>query len=290
MTGFGRGEARNKGVRVTVELHAVNRKQVELTLNLPRELAPLDGELRQFMLPQLARGRTAATFAMERLTGAAASPLPMVSVERAQQGYKTLRNLQRTLKLSEEITLREVLSLPGVVLTPEEALPSEFLKPLCHKAARQALLDLAKMQRAEGRRLLNDLRLRLARLRKWLQQIVRRQPAAAERYRRQLSGKLRQLAGTAGLDQERLAKEAALYADRSDFTEELTRLQSHLEEFEKRLAKNEPTGRALDFLMQEMFREWNTLSAKANDARISHIVVDAKSESEKIREQIQNLE
>lgn len=290
MTGFGRGTARGRGWRVVAELHAVNRKQTDLAVNLPRELQQLEPELRHWLLPRLARGRTTLSLTVERAAADRVNAPLFIDPVLAAAGLRELRAMARQLNLSEPLGIKEVLALPGVVRTPGDQLDLEQLHPLVLRAVAAGLRSLQVMQRTEGRALAADLKRRLQHLRKLHGKVTRRQPKAMSRQRRLLSKTVEKLASSHGLENDRLLREVVHLVDRCDITEELIRLQSHFDQFAGRLARKEPCGRTLEFLMQEIYREWNTIGSKANDSEIAAWVVDAKSEGEKIREQIQNLE
>jgi uncharacterized protein (TIGR00255 family) len=189
------------------------------------------------------------------------------------------------------VTLDQIVRAPGVFQTDEELVEAETIWPIVEKALSQALAALVKMREREGAHLAQDLAARVGILRKCAGQIQKHAPQTAERYRQQLIERIK----SAGLespapDDERLLKEVVLFADRSDISEELTRLQSHFQQFEDCRKSKEPVGRTLDFLAQEMNREINTIGSKANDALISRDVVTLKAELEKFREQAQNVE
>ena len=201
--------------------------------------------------------------------------------------------MRNDLGLSDPVLLDHVLRGPGV-LREDAARPllpaADGAWPVLKDALRAALDAFVAMRAAEGARLADDFRARLAQLGTWADEIAALQPGVAARYRDALHERLRRAAVELPLDDERLAKEVALFADRVDISEELTRLRGHLEQFHSLLAKEEPVGRTLDFLAQEMARECNTLSVKANDLALARLAVAAKAEVERIREQVQNVE
>jgi len=202
-----------------------------------------------------------------------------------------LNRLARQLKLAGEVTLDQLIRAPGVLQTDEELVEAETIWPIVEKALKAALAALVKMREREGAHLAQDLAARIALMRKAVGKIQKQAPLTAENYRQQLIERIRS-AGLESLapDDERLVKEIVLFADRSDISEELTRLQSHFQQFEDCQKSKEPVGRTLDFLAQEMNREVNTIGSKANDAVISREVVTLKAELEKFREQAQNVE
>jgi uncharacterized protein (TIGR00255 family) len=290
MTGYGRGECAQDGFKVTVELSSVNRKQAEIYANLPREMEMLEASIRDMINRHVARGRVTARISLHAGNGRLSARMHL-NVPLAKAYARELNRLARRLKLSGNVTLDHLVHAPGVFQTDEELAGAENLWPAVEKALKQALAALVKMREREGAHLAQDLAARIGVMRKAVQKIQKRAPQTAENYRRQLLERIK----SAGLeniapDDERLLKEIALFADRSDISEELTRLQSHFRQFEDCLKMREPVGRTLDFLAQEMNREINTIGSKANDALISREVVKLKAELEKFREQAQNVE
>jgi uncharacterized protein (TIGR00255 family) len=290
MTGYGRGESAQDGFKLTVELSAVNRRQSEISVNLPRELEMLETQVRDVINRQVARGRVTARFGIHsadgKLSAEAHINLPLAKAYSAQLG-----KLVKELKLSGSVTLDHVLRAPGVFQTDEELVDAENIWPVMEKALQQALTALTKMREREGANLSRDLTARIAIMRQSVEKIQKQAPHTTENYRQQLLARIKG-AGLENIapDDERLLKEIVLFADRSDISEELTRLQSHFGQFEDCRKSKEPVGRTLDFLAQEMNREINTIGSKANDAVISREVVILKAELEKFREQAQNVE
>ena len=290
MTGYGRGECAQDGFKITVELSSVNRKQAEVSVTLPRELELLETQIRDAINHHVARGRVNA-----RITLHAAetklSARKHINEPLAKAYAAELARLAKQLKLSGEITLDQVLRAPGVFQTDEELAGTEDLWPAVQKALNQALAALVKMREREGAHLAKDLTARIGVMRAAVEKVQKQAPTTAANYRQNLLDRIK----SAGLDaiapdDERLLKEIVLFADRSDISEELTRLQSHFQQYEDCRKAKDPVGRTLDFLAQEMNREINTIGSKANDAVISREVVTLKAELEKFREQAQNVE
>jgi len=288
MTGYGRGEADHGGTKVSVELNSVNRKQSDIVINLPRDLTPLEPQIRQVINEKISRGRMNVNVGLqESANGANALALDTAL---ARSYHAAMLTLQKELSAPGEITIGTILQAPGVMRSPEHTLDSEDAWPLVQRALATALSELIKMREREGKHLAKDLIHRLKMLRKEIKEIRAIYPDVVKKYRAALRERLEKSGLDLPLDDERLLKEITIFADRSDISEELTRLESHLAQFAHHLRKNEPVGRTLEFITQEIFRELNTLGAKSNDASISQHVVACKSELEKIREQIQNLE
>jgi len=288
MTGYGRAEVVHAGRKFSVELNSVNRKQSDIVINLPRDLAELEPRIRQTINENISRGRTNATIALHSSPNGARNLA--LDTELARSYHEAMRALQKELNAPGEITISTILQAPGVMRFPEQALNAEEAWPAIDRALRGALSDLIKMREREGKHLAKDLIHRLKAIRRKLKEIHAFHPDVVKRYRAVLLDRIQKAGLPIASDDERLLKEISFFADRADVSEELTRLESHLAQFAHHLRSKEPVGRTLEFITQEMFRELNTIGAKANDAAISQSVIDCKAELEKIREQAQNLE
>ncbi len=288
MTGYGRGETDHEGTKFTVELNSVNRKQSDVVINLPRDLVELEPRIRQTINQNISRGRTNATVSLHSGTNGARKLA--LNTELARSYHEAMRLLQKELDAPGEITISTILQAPGVMRFPEEALVPEDAWPAVQLALRDALADLIKMREREGKHLAKDLIHRLKSIRKKLKEVRALHPDVVKRYRTALLDRIQKAGLPLANDDERILKEITFFADRADVSEELTRLESHLAQFAHHLRSKEPVGRTLEFITQEIFRELNTLGAKANDAAISQRVIGCKADLEKIREQVQNLE
>ena len=290
MTGYGRGECAQDGFKVTVELSSVNRKQSEISVVLPRELEVLEAQIRDVINRSIARGRLTARVVLHSAEGRFAGEV-RINARLAKDYVRELTRLAKDLRLEGPVTLDLIARAPGVLQTDEDMADAEDFWPAVEKALQQALATLLKMREREGEHLSRDLAKRVSIMRKAATQVQKRAPEVQKRYREQLLQRIK----TAGVeipgeDDERLLKEVVYFADRSDISEELTRLQSHFQQFDDCLNSKEPVGRTLDFLAQEMNREINTVGSKANDSLIARAVVTLKAELEKFREQAQNVE
>ncbi len=290
MTGYGRGECSKDGLKVTVEVSSVNRKQTEISVNLPRQMELLEAQIRDVINRYIARGRVTVRVSLHAGAGQASARMHL-NVPLAKAYARELSRLSKQLKLAGPVTLDQLARAPGVLQTDEElAVETDFWRAV-EKALKRALSQMVRMREREGAHLAQDLARRVAAMRKAAGQIARHAPTVAERYRQQLIERIKGAGLEApGVEDERLLKEVVYFADRSDISEELTRLQSHFQQFEDGRRSNEPVGRMLDFLAQEMNREINTIGSKANDSLISREVVTLKAELEKFREQAQNVE
>jgi uncharacterized protein (TIGR00255 family) len=288
MTGYGRGEADHGGTRISVELNSVNRKQSDIVMNLPRDLAELEPRIRQTINEKISRGRMNVLVTLQESANGA-RPLAL-DTGLARSYHEAMLTLQRELSAPGEITIGTILQAPGVMRSPEHSIEAMAAWPVLQQALAAALGELIKMREREGKHLAKDLIHRLKVLRKEIKEVRALYPDVVKKYRSALLERIEKAGLNLPIEDERLLKEVSFFADRSDISEELTRLESHLAQFAHHLRKNEPVGRTLEFITQEIFRELNTLGAKSNDAAISQHVVACKSELEKIREQIQNLE
>jgi uncharacterized protein (TIGR00255 family) len=290
MTGYGRGDCARDGFKVNVELSSVNRKQAEISLNLPREMEMLEAQIRDLGNRYIARGRLTVRVSLHAADGKSSARMHL-NASLAKAYARELGRLAKELKLSGPVTLDHLVRAPGVFQTDEQLAEEKNLWPAVEKALKQALEALVKMRGREGAHLAEDLTARVATMSKCVARVAKQAPESAERYRQQLIERIK----SAGLpapaaDDERLLKEVVFFADRSDISEELSRLQSHFKQFDDCVKSKEPVGRMLDFLAQEMNREINTIGSKANDSLISREVVTLKAELEKFREQAQNVE
>jgi uncharacterized protein (TIGR00255 family) len=290
MTGFGTGEASADGVTVSLELRSVNHRFLDITTRLPAGLVPLENELRDRLKTRLTRGRITAT-AQLVLTADAA---PVVLDEgRLIQGLGLLQRAAEQLELATgrrpEIGLEHLLAIPDLFHAGEAELAAETLSAVLGRALDAALDQLLAMKDREGAELAAELQQRLERLRAHLVEVGKLAPQSAAEALERLRARLAQLSGE-NLDPQRLAQEAALLADRVSINEECERLRSHCEQFGQALAEGEQLGKRLNFLLQEMHREVNTMGSKTNLLAITTLVVAMKDEVESMREQVQNLE
>jgi uncharacterized protein (TIGR00255 family) len=288
MTGYGRGEVDHGGAKLSVELNSVNRKQSDIVVNLPRDLAALEPRIRQTINERISRGRMNVLVTLQESANGARQLALDTGLARSY--HEAMLTLQKELSAPGEITIGTILQAPGVMRSPEHSIDAAEAWPVLQQALAAALAELLKMREREGKHLAKDLIHRLKILRKEIQEVRALYPDVVKKYRSALLERIEKAGLNLPIDDERLLKEVSFFADRSDISEELTRLESHLAQFAHHLRKNEPVGRTLEFITQEIFRELNTLGAKSNDAAISQHIVACKSELEKIREQIQNLE
>ncbi len=287
MTGFGAASARTEDLRITVELSSVNRKQLDAVLRLPPQIAALESRVQKIIQEHISRGRISGNVQLESAAGGA---LMQIDEKRAAETVGRLRRAAGKLDLADDLSVSVLLQIPGLLKMPSAGQNPEKISQTLDKALIASLKKLNAMRVREGKALETDFLARLKLLEQMLAVIKSRAPEITSGYRKKLFSGLE----SAGLKNiatdERIVKEIALFAERSDISEEITRLASHIQQFRKILRGSEPAGRPLDFLAQEFFREINTIGSKANDLKITEQVVAFKTELERIREQIQNVE
>ncbi|MET0284422.1 MAG: YicC/YloC family endoribonuclease [Polyangiales bacterium] len=286
MTGFGAGEASAHAQPLRVELRAVNHRHLDLRVRTPSELGDLSGLVEESLRARCGRGRIEAQV-LWRSPSASGSELDF---ERARRAYQQLTQLRDELAPGQEVPFTAVFGVPGVFAS--KPWQRDDVEQALRLATEQAIDALTAMRAREGEALAADIRARLALVRKSAATIEEHRPSMLESAQKRLTKRVEKLleGSAVGLDPARLVQEAAWFAEKSDVAEELTRLASHLDEFERSLSSHgESVGRKLDFVVQEIGRELNTIGSKANDADVSRQVVELKAELERIREQVQNI-
>ncbi|MGI6648101.1 MAG: YicC/YloC family endoribonuclease [Bacillota bacterium] len=289
MTGFGRGEAVITGKRITVEIKSVNHRYCEVATRLPRIYSALEEKIRRTVQARVSRGRLDVF--VNVVQEGEKTALVKVDKGLAMAYYNSLRELGELLQISPEITAEQLSHFPGVLVLQEEEDDLDILWSGLEEAIILAMDSLVEMREIEGNRLNYDIIHRIGKIEQFINEISVQEPKVVNNYRERLSNRVRELiSDQLVVDESRLATEVAVFAERCNITEELVRLNSHLTQFRQLINSDDSIGRKLDFLVQELHREANTIGSKANDAEISHLVVEIKSELEKIREQIQNVE
>jgi uncharacterized protein (TIGR00255 family) len=288
MTGYGRSEVHRAHLALTVEARSVNHRYLDIALRYPRLYAPLEARMKQRVGAYFTRGRIDLTLVFQEssTTGRALS----LDHTLAQQYYDALQRLQASLGLPGTIDLSMIASLRDVFKVEEASAEVENDWDLIAEGLDAALQALHTMRQQEGEALSHDFHLRLQAMAQQIQSIRQRVPLVVVEYRQRLEQRVKELFAQFELDPNRVAQEAILFAERADITEELTRLEAHMQAFTRLLSSSEAVGRKIEFLVQEMHREVNTIGSKSNDTAIAHSVVELKSELERMREQIQNIE
>ncbi|MBI4553540.1 MAG: YicC family protein [Candidatus Latescibacteria bacterium] len=288
MTGYGSGESEDDGIRTTVEIRSVNGRFCEVSTKLPRSLAPLEARVRERVQARTTRGTLSVS--VRRDGDGNGGPNLVVDVDAGRRYYEAIRTLQETLGLPGEITMNMIAAYPALLKPASDEIDLDRAWGAVDRALSAALEALDEMKTREGTQLAHDLIGRVRCLDSLLDSIIQRAPLRVEAARQRLTDRVRELMGDQVVDPQRVAMEVALFADRCDITEECVRFRSHNQEFLSALQSNDLVGRRLNFLLQEMNREANTIGAKANDVEISHWVITIKEELEKLREQVQNIE
>ncbi len=287
MTGCGRGEAQREGWQATVEIRSVNHRFLDLSLRLPRNLSFLEQPLRKALTAAFRRGHL--DVAVTLFNPEKGQTVPSADLAVAAAYSDIARQLARHTCRPDDLTISHLIGLEGVISFREPALDTEFLTGLCLEACGAAAEAARDMRAAEGAAIREDLLTHLNALAALREQIALQAPKVTAAYRELLQKRIEQLL-EAPMDPVRLAQETAIFADKAAIDEELARLSSHIAQMRRYLDAETDIGKKIDFLIQEMNREVNTIGSKANDAAIAQMVVDAKSEIEKLREQVQNVE
>jgi len=287
MTGFGAGRGAANGEEVDVEVRSVNHKYCEVKVRLPRELGPLEHEVTRSVKERLARG--GVDVAVRRLTPGS-TVTPRVDVALAESYARAFAEIQARLGLPGGVTLGDVIGAEGVVRLDERAIDLDQVGEALRRAVQTALGQLLAMRGREGEALARDLATRLDEIERLVGRVSVLAPVAVDQYRTRLSERIAELTRNLPVDPARLAQEVAVFADRTDVAEEITRLRSHVAQVRALLSVSDPAGRKLDFLVQEMHREANTIGSKSQHAEIAGVVVSLKAEIERMREQVQNVE
>ncbi|PYI54356.1 YicC/YloC family endoribonuclease [Paenibacillus flagellatus] len=291
MTGFGQSDRAAGGFAIRAELKSVNHRYGEIAVRMPREWLSSEEGVKREIQAAVKRGKVDAYVAIEREAGTAKTV--EIDWPLAEAYRQAAERLKERFGLSDSLTLRDVLAVPGVVAMREDVPDAGPIADALLECVREAVKSLVRMREAEGAHLARDVAGRLDRLETLVREIGAEAPKAVEDYRAKLAEKLADLlGGTAAMqpDDPRLVAEVAIMAERTDIAEELSRLESHIGQCRRLLEAEEPVGRKLDFLIQEMNRETNTIGSKSNRLDIVNRVVDMKAELEKMREQAQNIE
>ena len=288
MTGYGRQQAPWQDGSVTVEVRSVNHRFLEVACRLPRALHGLEEPFKKAIQQRCARGRVDLTVIIQG--GRAGGGLIHLDRALAKQYHQTLRRLKTSLKLPGSIDVALIAGLRDVLTVSDQPTEDPQLASFVHKLAEEALDDLQKMRTQEGMALAKDIHSRMLTLKDHRSAVAARVPIVLQEGFERMKQRVEKLLGTEMPDVARLHQELAIYADRGDITEEMVRLDSHMLQFEQQLNRAESVGKTLEFLLQEMGREVNTIGSKANDALIAGHVVLMKTELERMREQVQNVE
>jgi uncharacterized protein (TIGR00255 family) len=288
MTGFGTGRSRAGDEEISVEVRAVNHKHLEVKVRLPRELAALEAGVLKAVRARCVRG--AVDVAVRRSASTVSGAVPTVDAAMARAWREALRTVARASEVADTPTAAQIAGQPGVVRMEESVTDLVLAEGALDRALADALDGLVAARMREGKALEADLSARLQRVATLSAEVAALAPRTVETYRARLQERVADLLKGAPVDEARLVQEVAVFAERTDVAEEATRLQAHLAAFRSFLASDEPAGRRMDFLVQEMNREVNTTGSKSQSTEISNRIVELKAELERIREQVQNVE
>ncbi|MFD3445443.1 YicC/YloC family endoribonuclease [Microbacteriaceae bacterium 4G12] len=287
MTGFGRAKVKSNTFQITVEMKSVNHRFLEMNIRLPKQMMMFEDNIRKLINEQVQRGRLEVSVLVEG-EGLVEKRL-QVDWSLLTQYKEIMDDVKSKFQLHDPITVQQLLAMPEVTTIEEVENQHKEFEHSLYEAVRTAVSTLKEMRDREGGQLHKDLLYRLHEIEACINDIVPYAPSVIEKYRERLANKVKEVYNHE-VDEQRLLTEITLFADRCDIHEELVRLRSHLEQFQEALCSIEPVGRKLDFIVQEMHREINTIGSKANDLTISKYVVEMKNNLEKIREQVQNIE
>jgi uncharacterized protein (TIGR00255 family) len=288
MTGYGQSEVRQEAMTLSIEVRSVNHRYLDVALRYPRLYTPLEARIKQRIGAYVSRGRIELKIAQQ--DGTDEGRAIVLDHALAQQYYHALQRLQAALQLPGTIDLPMLMSLRDIVKVEEATVDVESLWEVLAPGLDVALTALQTMRRQEGAFLCADFRARLHTMGQHIATIRQRVPLVVSDYQQRLQQRIAELFRDIPVDADRLAQETVLFAERSDITEELIRLEAHIQAVMQLFAVEEPVGRKIEFLVQEMHREVNTIGSKSNDTLIAQSVVTLKSELERVREQIQNIE
>ena len=288
MTGFGAGDAETADFKVHIEVKAVNQRFLETNYHMPYSMNMFENQLTKKIKEYASRGKLDINIRFQDLRDKAVT----VKVNKglvAAYG-QALQEISSQLELSAPVTAAQIASYPDVLKLNEENADLEAAQPVLMQAMEQALESFVAMREAEGQNIQRDLLARIGTLENFVGELEKLAPEIVAAYRQRLENLLREYLAKEDIEESRIIQEVALFTDKVNYTEETVRLRSHFDQFRQIITAGEPVGRKLDFLIQEMNREINTVASKANSAGAAQFVVDVKSEIEKIREQIQNIE
>lgn len=289
MTGFGRGEHSDELYNLKIEIKAVNHRYNDITVKMPRHISYLEEKVKKIIKEEINRGKIDCYINLEYINQS--STEIKVDIELAKSYKLALEELSNELNLKDDIKLNNILNISDIIKTERKELDEDTIWNSLKEALDIALRDIMTMKTAEGESLKEDMTMRLKFIEKIILNIEKRSPVVVEEYRDKLHERIKSLLDKdVNIDEDRIAYEVVFFADKSNIDEEIVRLKSHISQFMNILEESDAIGRKLDFLIQEMNREINTIGSKANDMMISQDVVEVKAEIEKIREQVQNVE
>lgn len=290
MTGYGRAESIIDDKKVSIEIKSLNHRFLEIFVRLPGVFSPLEPEVKRKVTDRFARGRIEVSIRRDAEQSANAEGRLELNMPLIRNYYSMLSSLKQELQLKDEINLDLLLGIKDAVTVAETEIDLAHVWENLQKILEEAMDSLESMRAQEGEIIGKDLQGRIGLLESFLKRIGNKAPQVVSEYQKRLSERVKDLMGNFPVDEVRIAQEVAIMAERCDITEEIVRFQSHLIQMDSIMKSNEAVGRKIDFLLQEMNREANTIGSKSPDAEISQIVVDIKTELSRLREQVQNIE
>lgn len=288
MTGYGRQKGENERREVQVEIKSVNHRYLDLNVKVPRIYSFLEEPIKTAVSAAVARGKVDIYLSITAKEGGDVKVSPNLAL--AGEYLRALEQVRDTYSLKDDISVMELARMPDLLTVAREEPDAEEVKTQALEVLGRALEEYNAMRRTEGERLCEDIARRGQEIGKMVDQVEQRSPQSVEEYRQKIAQRMTEILGDSDIAEQRILAEAALFADKVSVTEEVVRLRSHLSQLQKMVQGDAPVGRKLDFLVQELNREANTIGSKANDYELAQIVIEIKAEIEKIREQIQNLE
>jgi uncharacterized protein (TIGR00255 family) len=290
MTGYGKSDGVANGRQLQVEIRSVNHRYLDLSLRLPGLILPLEAEIKKKVSEKFSRGRVDVSVRIDRDSGLQNGARFELNVPAIRNYYGLLMKIKEELNLNEEITLPMIAACKDAFIVSEQAEDAASMWEALEGVLDAAVRSVLEMREKEGAVLAEDLTARIDVAKTVLDQIASRAPVVVVEYQKRLTDRVKELTGSLEVDETRLSQEIAIMAERSDITEEIVRFNSHISQFKDLLQMDEAMGRKVDFLIQEMHREINTIGSKSSDAVISRYVIEIKSELGKLREQVQNIE
>ncbi|NLO82209.1 MAG: YicC family protein [Clostridiales bacterium] len=288
MTGFGRGKVAEGGREITVEIKTLNHRFLDIYVKLPRSLNFLEESIRNTVQRYLTRGRVEVILGCSNQFGI---PTDVSINQPLLYAYLScFDKLEKEHNIANDVTVSSLINIPDIFMVSENEEDHESLKEIVTELTEKVLDDVKNMRSVEGEKLMADLLQRIGLIKDMLSDIEKRAPYIVDEYREKLRSRLKDIIEGTGLDENRFNMEVAFFAERCNITEEIVRFRSHIDQFINTLKAGGPAGRKLDFIVQEMNREVNTIGSKANDLIVNSLVVEIKSELEKVREQVQNIE
>lgn len=288
MTGFGKSQLSDKGYQVICEIRGVNHRYLDISIRIPRRYIVLEDKIKEELKRFATRGRLEINLSVEKTDESVRNI--KLDKDLAMAYHKYLKDLAENLQISPEINVIDIFRLPDVFNLQDGEEDMETVWEILQEAIATAMSDLVAMRTREGKNLAEDILKRNEIILGIVGELEEKSPNASREYTEKLSMKIKELIGSEVIDEQRILMEAAIFAEKTNITEEIVRLKSHISHLDELLLSDESVGRKCDFLVQEMFREINTIAAKANDLDMSRMTVDAKAELEKMREQLQNIE